>query len=128
MFENLDILRLAQGMAQHAVSRQSVVARNLANVDTPGYKQRDIASFAEIWTQSDRGGPLGRTRETHLEPGGGIRHADSSVVTTAMAEPNGNTVSLETEILKSVEIRQEHDLALSIYRSSLNVLRTSLGR
>ncbi|SNT03406.1 FlgB family protein [Tropicimonas sediminicola] len=128
MFENLEILRLAQGMAQHAVTRQSVVARNLANVDTPGYQQRDIASFAEVWQQSDSAAPLQRTRESHLDWGSRRSPPDAAVIADATSEPNGNSVSVETEIMKSVEVRQQHDIALSIYRSSLNVLRASLGR
>ncbi len=44
------------------------------------------------------------------------------------ASPNGNTVSLETEMMKATEVRHQHDLALSVYPTSLNILRTALGR
>ena len=44
------------------------------------------------------------------------------------ASPNGNTVSLEAEMLKSIEAKREHDRALAIYKSALSVLRISLGR
>ena len=42
--------------------------------------------------------------------------------------PNGNNVSLEGEMLSAAGVRKDHDLALTIYRSSLGLFRTSLGR
>jgi flagellar basal-body rod protein FlgB len=42
--------------------------------------------------------------------------------------PNGNTVSLEGEMVKSVEARQAHEMALAIYRATSDVVRASLGR
>ena len=41
MFEGLEIFQLAGGVARHAASRQAVVAQNIANADTPGYRARD---------------------------------------------------------------------------------------
>jgi flagellar basal-body rod protein FlgB len=128
MFQNLEIFRLAQGLAEHAASRQSVVAGNIANADTPGYRQRDIPDFAEIWRDDPAGTGMRRTREAHFQWTPGSDDAQIFVVADAPADPNGNTVSLETEIIKSAEVRQQHEIALSIYRSGLNVLRTSLGR
>jgi flagellar basal-body rod protein FlgB len=42
--------------------------------------------------------------------------------------PNGNSVSLEAEMVKSVEARQNHEMALAIYRATSDVIRASLGR
>ena len=40
----------------------------------------------------------------------------------------GPTVSIEEEMLKAVEVTRQHDRALAIYKSSLSILRSSLGR
>jgi flagellar basal-body rod protein FlgB len=42
--------------------------------------------------------------------------------------PNGNSVSLETEMVKAADTQREHDLALAVYGKSLDILRASLGR
>ena len=42
--------------------------------------------------------------------------------------PNGNSVSLEGEMVKAADVKREHDLALAIYGKSLAILRASLGR
>ena len=48
MFEKLEIFRMAHAMSVHAGARQSVVAQNIANADTPGYAARDVRPFKEI--------------------------------------------------------------------------------
>ncbi|SEM46460.1 flagellar basal-body rod protein FlgB [Gemmobacter aquatilis] len=126
MFEKLEIVRMAQAMASHAAARQAEIARNIAHADTPGYKAQDLAPFAEAYAAD--GGTLRATRTGHL----GVDSTPGTETQTrrprGAASPDGNTVSLEAEMMRSAEVRQQHDLALSIYRSSARILRTSLGR
>jgi flagellar basal-body rod protein FlgB len=42
--------------------------------------------------------------------------------------PNGNTVSLEAEMVRMAEIRQAHDMALAVQRSVSGITRAALGR
>jgi flagellar basal-body rod protein FlgB len=126
MFDSLEVMRMAHGLAQHASIRQSAVARNVANADTPGYRARDVAPFAETYQQG-QSAELRATRARHLvasDGAGGARHFEVA----AESSPNGNTVSLEAEMIRSAEVRHQHDLATSIYKTSLDILRTSLGR
>lgn len=128
MFGKLEIFQMAQGMASHAAQRQSVLARNIANADTPDYRARDIASFAETYHSSSGLAPRA-TRAGHFSAGAAPgRDAEASTVPDAPMSPNGNSVSLETEMAKSVETKAQHDMALAIYKSALGILRTSLGR
>ena len=128
MLEKLEIFRMAQGLATHASARQSAVARNIANADTPGYRARDVTSFAESYDDTRASSVMRATRAGHLGAERGLSAAFRSVPEAGQASPNGNTVSLETEMMKATEVRHQHDLALSVYSTSLNILRTSLGR
>lgn len=121
MFGSLDILQTAQGMARHAGARQSLVAENMANADTPGYRARDLESIA-----ASEGIALRRTRESHL--GSAATGPARMFETPTPPAPNGNTVSLESEMVRAADIRRQHDLAMTIYRESLDILRASLGR
>ena len=126
MFETLDVFRMAGAMARHAGSRQAVVAGNIANADTPGYRARDIAPFAESYAAA-AAPDLRMTRPGHLSlagPGNGPRMIDAP----GPSSPNGNTVALETEMFRSVDAKRQHDRALAIYRASLDLIRSSLGR
>ena len=123
MFEKLEVMRMAQSMAAHASSRQQVIAQNVANADTPRYRARDVASFAE--TYQAPGLTMRQTRAGHTAGlmGGGVAVNDQP----GREAPNGNTVSLETEMMKAGEVRHQHQMALSIYRTALDILRTSAG-
>jgi flagellar basal-body rod protein FlgB len=125
MFENLELTRMAQALAQHSGARMAVVAQNVAHADTPGYKAQDLPAFSEVFAADD--GAMRATRPGHL--------AVASRAALPLAErapgresPNGNSVSLEGEMVKSVEARQNHDMALAIYRATSDVIRASLGR
>lgn len=126
MFEKLGIFSMAQAMAQHAAARQSVIAQNVANADTPNYKARDLTAFGETYRASGDGG-LRATRPGHVLS----FEAQSAppAATTALrpnaASPNGNNVSLEQEIFAAADAKSQHDRALAIYRSAMTILRTS---
>lgn len=127
MFEQLDVFAMAKSLAGYAGARQSVIARNIAQADTPGYKQQDLTPFSELY--SSRSEPaLRATRAGHLAAPAEDRALGAHVVRGADASPDGNTVTLEDEIMKSAVVRQQHDMALTVYRHGLDVLRASLGR
>ncbi len=128
MFEKLEIFRMAQAMAMHAGARQSIVAQNMANADTPGYRAREIEPFQAFY-QGQRGSRGAHaTRAGHMLGQGQQPGFAATDDPNAIADPNGNSVSLETEMLKAVEVKRQHDQALAIYRSSLDVLRLAIGR
>lgn len=128
MFEKPEVLRIASSLASHAASRQATIARNVANADTPGYRAEDIADFAEVY-RHDGNGALRATRNGHhLTSNQRPESFLSQSANSAALSPNGNSVSLETEMVKAVAVKREHDLALAIYGKSLSILRASLGR
>ncbi|MBC7156768.1 MAG: FlgB family protein [Rhodobacteraceae bacterium] len=124
MFDRIELFRMAQAMAVHAGARQGVTAENVANADTPGFRARDIAPFAETYRAAGDG--LRATRAGHL--GAGVQATFSPRDAGGEASPNGNNVSIETEMLRAAEIRGQHDRALAIYRSGMTILRATLGR
>lgn len=127
MFENLNIFRTAHAMAVHAGTRQTILARNMANADTPGYTARDLPPFAEIVGGSPSDFGLRASRPGHMGTDGG-RFSSNIIDRADERDPNGNSVSLETEMLHAVETRRQHDRALAIYKSSLTVLRAAIGK
>lgn len=126
MYESLDIFRTAAAMARYAGARQAVVAENIANADTPGYRARSLGPFAENYAPT-AGSALRATRPGHMPAQGSVGSARPEL-RDEEPSPNGNTVSLETEMLNGVEIAREYNQALAIYKHALGIVRTSLGR
>ena len=128
MFTELNVFKIAYSMASHAGKRQALVAENIANADTPGYHAKDIKPFKEVYAAGPRPGDMVASRGSHLNGINGS-NMDWAVTTSAVGtDPNDNSVSIETEILNGVEVKRQHSRALAIYKSSMNILRTSLGR
>ena len=125
MFDNLEIFRSAGAMARHAATRQSVIAQNIANADTPGYRSKDVTAFQP---STDNGAGMKSTRGGHFTPSSQTTAASIILGDQSGLSPNGNSVSLETEMFKSIEAERQHSRAMTIYRSSLDILRASLGR
>lgn len=121
MFESLEVLRMAQAFATHAGTRQQAIAQNIANADTPGYQARDAIPFSDYFQRlgDDRaGGRLPRGPDAFIR-------TDAAPANHA---PNGNTVSVEHEMMRGVETRQQHELALGVYSMARDLLRSSIGR
>lgn len=128
MFDKLEIFRMSQSLAMHAAARQSTIAQNVANSDTPDYRARDLASFADTYTSSDN--VLRATRAKHIISNDAIgpKAIAEEVLRPGAMSPNGNSVSLETEFMAAAEAKRDHDLALAVYKSSMNIIRASVGR
>lgn len=116
-------MRMARDLGAHAANRQRLIATNVANADTPGYRARDLQDF-----DPDRALiRLQATRPGHVGSGGwgstaGVRDAGGEL------SPNGNSVSIEDEMLRAADAKRQFDLSLSVMQSGLTLLRSALGR
>ena len=83
--------------ADAANTRNEVLANNIANVDTPNYKRKDV-SFQNYLEQALIGAEALDTRvsevNTHLSDFGGVVYTDSSVLSYRL---DGNNVDIDTE-------------------------------
>lgn len=127
MHSSLDLFQTAHAMARHAGARQAVVAQNIANADTPGYQAQHIAPFKDVF-RTHANAEIRATRDGHMTSTGQIAMDAVAMASKAEPSPNGNTVSLEEEMMNSIAVGREHNRALTIYRHTMTILRTSLGR
>jgi len=123
---NLDVMKTASGLASFAYRRQSVIADNIANADTPGFKAKDLER-SSVFTDSSL--KLRNTNPKHFDAGQSA--AEVTVINTpslSSESPNGNNVSLEQQMMSGADVQHQHELALGVYQKSMAILRLSLGR
>ncbi|MEN0074729.1 MAG: flagellar basal body rod protein FlgB [Paracraurococcus sp.] len=120
-------LALAERRLAWLDARQRVLAQNIANADTPGYRPRDLGDFARL-VAGQGGADLGmaRTDAQHLGSTGIARAV--AVRHPAEVAPNGNAVSLDVEAMKVADTDNAHALAIGLHRRWLGLFRTALGR
>lgn len=124
MLEAPKLMKMAQDLARHAGARQSQIAKNVANADVPGYRAKDLADFSATYSRQME---VRTTRASHLssaELGRSFELVDRG----GPAAPNGNNVSIETEMVRGTDAKSQHDLALTVYKNSLDILRAAIGR
>ena len=128
MLEDLSLVQMASRLARHSGLRHRVIAENVSNADTPSYRAREVKQFAEIVNEpftpraTRAGHAIGPTTN---RPSG---HEEVVIDRSMQAGPNGNSVSLEAEMIKAVETRGRHALALAVYEKAHQFMRMGLGR
>jgi flagellar basal-body rod protein FlgB len=102
--------RLAEHLGYH-VKRQAVIAGNLANLDTPGYRARDLA-FDEVLTTVHSTGETTMTFEQSVDT------SDDEV-----PDQDGNTVALETQVARMDETTIRYRAVAEVLSRRIGMLR-----
>lgn len=119
-------IALAEQRLHWAEGRQRVLAQNIANADTPGYRAQDVRPFAQVLANT-ASPPLSVTQPAHLASAGGVLRPRADR-TTQERTPDGNTVSLDQQALRMADTNGDHELAMTLHRKYLALFRTALGR
>ncbi|HEU0066710.1 MAG TPA: flagellar basal body protein [Sphingomonas sp.] len=127
---------------KHLAERQRVIAQNIANADTPGYKAREVdrPDFSALLAQHDGGASAGTPRiarpRVQLTAGmtalgarapasGDGTRLDHDVSET---KPDGNNVTLEDQLLKMGQLQADFTAMTGLYRKQQGLLKTALGK
>ncbi|MBI4848057.1 MAG: flagellar basal body rod protein FlgB [Nitrospirae bacterium] len=115
--------KILEGLVQAANIRQKVISSNIANVDTPGYKAKDV-KFNNLLSSEKK---LLTTNPKHV--GGGNA---STVSSTAKVEDNlswedKNNVELNVEVAKMTENSLLHDTAVTILSSKIRMYKNAIS-
>jgi len=112
-------------------ARQQVLAQNIANSDTPGYKPRDLKPLDFRSLAAGHMGPLApaMTDTAHLAsffPAAPSRaEKDKHPIETTLS---GNAVTLEEQLMKANQTATDFELTTSLYRKHLQMIKDALGR
>lgn len=126
---SLPIVSLLRERMQWQQARQKVLAENVSNVDTPGFRPRDLTAFQPAASGAASVRPsvaVERTDPMHLAASGAGRQ-DDKPARRFETRPSGNAVNLDDEMLKIAENQSQYQLATSLYQKSLAMLRVAAG-
>ena len=122
---------LAEKMKWHQ-SRQGVLAENVANAETPGYRGRDLQGFEFKKHLAGAEAMRVATVATASQHIVALGPADTSFNTKTVdgfeITPNGNSVTLEDQMMKVSQNQMDYQTVTTLYTRSMRLLRTALGR
>ncbi len=124
--QRIDLFDLAERRLDWADQRQAVLAQNIANANTPGYKPHDLKSFAATLNDATSV-TLACTQPNHLSGTTGTTQ-NEVVDRTHEQSPDGNAVALDEQMVKLADTETMHELVTTIYRKYLGMFSTALGR
>jgi flagellar basal-body rod protein FlgB len=123
----IGLLDLAEQRLSWTDRRQAVLAQNIANANTPGFKPRDLRPFGATLAATLAVTPE-RTQPNHLAGTTGVAAPDEVVDRTHTQSPDGNAVALDEQLVKVAETETQHTLVTTIYKKYMGMLNTALGR
>lgn len=114
--DRVNLFDIASQQSRWLAVRQSAVAGNIANVNTPGYGTAEVEPFERV---------LDKSRVTLASTNAGHLSADASAdgfkitqeETSAALMPSKNTVVLEDELMKAGDIRRNFELNTAIVKA-----------
>lgn len=112
--------RMQRAMTYHR-NRHSVVAGNIANLDTPGYKPMDLERVPE--SASINAARVARTHKRHLAVGSSEAPARTIVDDNAIQSADGNAVNIEREMAKIDANRVRYSTTADLVSRRLGMLR-----
>ena len=121
----IDPIALAELRLRWLERRQTVLAQNVANADTPGYVARDVSSFATALASSQT---VTVTDPRHMGGSGSV--GDAMALRERRSQdvaPNGNSVSLDEQAIRIADTDQAHALAMNLHRRWIALVRSTLS-
>lgn len=121
---DLSFFNLASRRMTWLGARQQVIAQNVANSDTPGFKSQDVTPFADVLRSTGASG-VRTTSSRHIGGLAGTRADGVGLVDDPDAYEmslDGNSVALEQQTIKATEVTENYRLAAQLYRKGHELL------
>ena len=123
----IKLFDLAEKRLSWTAQRQSVLAANIANANTPAFQARDIQSFASLVSGGGSIEPV-RTQPMHM-----LGTAPNGLASLTADPPkgralDGNTVALDEQLTKVADTETTQGLVTNIWKKYVGMFSTALGR
>jgi len=137
MTDRTDILSGMQRALRQLDVRQRVIAGNLANSDTPGFKALDVKSdFANMVDQrvGKADNPTvaltARMSELGAKSGNSLGVRSDVIVDNSATEikPDGNSVNIEEQMMKMSQIQTEYITLINLYKKNISLFKSAIGK
>jgi flagellar basal-body rod protein FlgB len=123
----IGLFDLAEKRLVWTAQRQSVLAANIANANTPHFQARDVESFAAVLSGSGSLQPIS-TQTSHL-----AGTVPTGLASLAADPPkgrglDGNSVALDQQLTKVADTETTQSLVTGIWKKYMGMFSMALGR
>jgi flagellar basal-body rod protein FlgB len=123
----IGLFDLAEKRLVWTAQRQSVLAANIANANTPAFQARDIQSFASVLSGT------GSIEPERTQPGHMAGTTPTGLASLTKDPPkaralDGNMVSLDQQLTKVADTETTQALVTTIWKKYMGMFNMALGR
>lgn len=116
-------IRRLEEVIRYAAVRHKVLASNVANVDTPGYRAKDVLFREEVKNQIVT---ISRTSDRHLQGDGRAQNDGTVVPQERYPWGDGNNVALDMELAHMTENALLYEAALKLLSRKLLMYKNAV--
>lgn len=119
-----NIMQVATEHSAWVAARRTVIASNVANANTPGYRAKDVSPFSlQAESGADR---LAVTHAAHIKTAGGpAGQYDGDEAGQVETFHSGSSVNLDGEMVKSSEVSSQQALNAAVVKAFHRMLIAS---
>jgi flagellar basal-body rod protein FlgB len=132
--QDIGLFKALGAKMDYLSQRQRVIAQNIANANTPGYKARDLSKvdFGAVLarTTGDKTVRPERTSPLHMLAAGADIEDPKTVQNKKPYEvtPTGNAVIMEEQMVASSQNMTDYNLMTNLYQKNIGLIRIALGQ
>jgi flagellar basal-body rod protein FlgB len=123
------LLRIMKSKMAYESQREAVLAQNVANANTPGYKAKDLVPFTFESAMKTAGSGMMTTNPRHIIPASmaGI-NAATKIARSLETQPSGNSVDLEQQMMEVSKTAVDYQAVTAIYHKFIGLFKTAIGK
>ena len=110
---NISILSQLESYLSLTNQRETIITSNMANVDTPGYRTKDMDFQHEL-------------SRAMAAPDGTTSHAAVRDVSGLLERPDGNNVDIDREAMKLSEVQLQYQMGTQLMKGQFQTLMTAI--
>lgn len=111
---NISILSQLESYLSLTNQRETVIASNMANVDTPGYRTKDL-DFQHALANAT------------AAPQGSSPHVAVRDVSGLLERPDGNNVDIDREAMKLSEVQLQYQMGTQLMKDRFHQIMTAIN-
>lgn len=128
MVKKVHLFKKLEYRVKGAEARQRLIARNIANSDTPGKKPFDLELKKHSYANA---GTMARTHAKHIDTKGGFSKDYRIIEDTENTDPfgeGGSSINAQAELVKMAETKTKHQGLHTIYTNYVGMYNQALSK
>lgn len=127
MIDGISLFQTIGHKMDYSGVRHTLLAQNVANADTPGFRAHDLKPFSEALRTVKPAGMMATHGQHMVANLGNTTFREDNRVEGWEVEPSGNEVGLEEQMIQAADNARDYQLSTNLMRKHVEMLKAVLS-